>query len=243
MPIPRRAVLAAIPVAVVLALAACGSDAASTASSTPTSSSTTTVTTTAPSSTVLPASTAVGQPVPIGQETTTDVAQSSIDPGDSTQSGPTVAPTTVAGGAGGAPASSTGPASGGAAGPSTGSASSTTTVATTPATTPPSAADGSAVDTLPAIHGGTPFCQFESEIEDKGSAAEDDPAFLAVLKQLEPRMAQWVADAPNNEQRQAATTLHDTTKAAIQSNSVDPFDTDDVTEAMLTVQLYCGATQ
>ena len=97
--------------------------------------------------------------------------------------------------------------------------------------------------TLDRPNADTPFCQFEAEVEEQTGAAEDDAAFLAALAALEPRMDQWVADAPNNEQRAAATTLHQATQSAIGTNSDDPFDGDDVTEATLTVQLFCGATR
>ena len=206
-------------------------------SSTPTSSSTTIAVRLAATSTVLPGSTAVGQPVPIGQATTTDVSQLSPGPGDTTPGATTPGDTTPG---------DVGPGDAGAAtttvvGGTTGSTSAAPNGASTTSTTTTGAAGGSST-TLAGVNANTPFCQFEAEVEEKTGAAEDDAAFLAVLATLEPRMDQWVADAPNNEQRAAATTLHQATKSAIGSKSADPFNGDDVTGATLTVQLFCGAT-
>lgn len=232
MPILRRAAFAATPVALLLALAACGSDSASTASSTPTSSTSTIAVRLAPTTTVVPASTAVGQPVPIGQATTTAVGQVAPGPGDTTAGAPAPgdttagSPTTADGGAPTTAADSGAPAS-----PSATAA---------PAGQPTTSAAAGSPTTLDSPNAGLPFCQFEAEVEEKTGAAEDDAAFFAALAALEPRMDQWVADAPNNEQRAAATTLHQATRSAISTNSEDPFDSDEVIKATLTVQLYCS---
>jgi hypothetical protein len=228
-PILRRAALAATPVALLLALAACGSDSASPASSTPTSSQSTTTVLLATTTTVLPASTAVGQPVPIGQPTTTAAGQVTPGPGDTTPGATTAgSPTTADGGDPGTTA----------VGGVPGSPSSTAAPAGQPTST--AAAAGSPT-TLDGPNADLPFCQFEAEVEEKTGAAEDDAAFFAALAALEPRMDQWVAGAPNNEQRAAATILHQATRSAISSNSEDPFGGDDVVKATLTVQLFCGA--
>lgn len=223
MPILRRAAFAATPVALLLALAACGSDSASTASSTPTSSTSTIAVRLAPTTTVVPASTAVGQPVPIGQATTTAVGQVAPGPGDTTAGAPAPGDTTA-----GSPTTAD---SGAPASPSSTAA---------PAGQPTTSAAAGSPTTLDSPNAGLPFCQFEAEVEEKTGAAEDDAAFFAALAALEPRMDQWVADAPNNEQRAAATTLHQATRSAISTNSEDPFDSDEVIKATLTVQLYCS---
>ncbi len=53
----------------------------------------------------------------------------------------------------------------------------------------------------------------------------------------------WIASAPNDELRMGATTLRDATTAAITQGDLDAFDTDDATEALLNIQLYCGSAQ
>ena len=53
-------------------------------------------------------------------------------------------------------------------------------------------------------------------------------------------MDQWIADAPNNDLRTAATTMRDATKQAIDSEQLDPFDSDEAIEALLRIHLFCG---
>jgi hypothetical protein len=228
-PILRRAVPAA-PVLLVLALGACSSGSNSAASSTPTTAATTSTTTLDVATTAVPASTAVGAPVPIGSETTT------IAPGVGETSAPIY--TTVV---------TTGP---GESTTSTAGGSSTSGASTSePTTSPPNGPGSSATTTattsttVAGPNAGTPFCQFEAEVEDASDTSVDDAAFLAALGRLSPRMDAWVTSAPNDEQRQAATVMQQATKASIDAGDLDPFDADNATEALLTIQLFCGSTR
>lgn len=220
----RRFALAVLPFVAVVGLAACGSDGESTASSSPSTVSAPT-TTVAATTSVLPASTAVGQPIPIGQETTVvattagpgGTSTGSTTPGDSTGGG-TTGGTSVPGGA-----------------TATTVAGQTGTTAATTTTDPDVEPD----DTSP--NAGTPFCVFNAEVEEAGDKAVDDAAFITALRNdLYPRMDGWIGQAPNNDLRAAATTMRDATKQAIDSNTVDPFDSDEANEALLKIHLFCG---
>ena len=89
----------------------------------------------------------------------------------------------------------------------------------------------------------TEFCRFEAEIDKASDDAADDVAFIAALKTFRPRMDGWVTSAPNDELRLAATVMRDATTAAITQGDLDAFITDDATEALLNIRLYCDSAQ
>jgi hypothetical protein len=219
----RRVALVAVPIAAVLGLAACGSDGETAASSSPsTTRASSTTAATLPTTTVLPGSTAVGQPIPIGQETTA-VATTAGDTATTTADGGSAGP-------GDSTGATTGTTTAGQPGVTTTSAAGTATTVTIPEPV-----------TTPGPNAGTPFCAFNSEVEDAGDGAVDDAAFIVALRNdLYPRMGDWIAEAPTNDLRAAATTMRDATKQAIEANNVDPFDSDEATEALLKIHLFCG---
>lgn len=221
----RRAALALVP-ALVLGLAACGSDGGSAAPSTPSTPATTTV---APTTSVAPGTTNVGQPIPIGQETT--AAPTTAGPGTSGGSTETSAgATTVVVGSSTAttarPGSST-------------TAATATTAASQTSTTVGDDGDNSEP---PSPNADTAFCKFESEMEQTGVDADSDDEYLQALALQIPKMDQWITDAPNNELRAAATTMREAAKQAVATKSQDPLLTDDATEALLRIRLFCGST-
>jgi len=110
-----------------------------------------------------------------------------------------------------------------------------TSTATPTATDPP---DG---PTTTNPNASTAFCAFDTEIQDAGDQAATDEAFIVALRtDFSPRMAQWIADAPNADLRAAATTLRDLTKQVVDADSTDPFETDAADEAFLRISLFCG---
>lgn len=212
-------VLRALAVAAVaaLTLGACSSNSDSTASSTPaTAVTTTTAATSATSATLAPGTTAIGAPVPIGGATTLA--------GDPSTTGPATGDTTTASTDGGA----TTPPAG-------------TDGDTSPAE--PAPTDDSTSATSSASNANTAFCQFEAKVQQASDEADDDAEFLAALAQLYPDMEQWVASAPNNTLRQGASALRDATKASIDAGNLDPLDTDDATEALLDIELFCQTSE
>ena len=178
---------------------------------------------------MLPASTAVGPPIPIGQDT---LPPATAAPGSSAEPDATTAPATDPA-ADGASTTTAGSQAGGPTTPPTPVTSSASGPTSSPTTTDPG-------DEPLGPNAGTAFCTFEAEVEDAGDTAVDDAAFLTALAGLYQRMDQWIKDAPTNDLRAAATTMRDASKQSIDSQSVDPLDSDDATEALLNIRLYCA---
>ncbi|MFT3851169.1 MAG: hypothetical protein QM733_00265 [Ilumatobacteraceae bacterium] len=213
----RRAVPAVVAAAA-LALGACSSNSDSAASSAPATTTTVSTVPTVSTATLAPGTTAIGAPVPIGGATT--VA------GDPSTTGPAADDTSPTGTDGD---DATTPA---------GSGDETTTAATNGG----SASTSTTSTTPPGSNASSAFCQFEAKVQQASDDAEDDAAFLTSLAQLYPDMAQWVAGAPNDTLRQGATVLRDATKASIDAGNLDPLDTDDATEALLDIELFCRSS-
>jgi len=222
--------VAPVLIALTLAVAACGSDSKSAASSTTaTVTALPTTTALATATTLRPGTTVIGPPIPIGQETTAVAATSQAN--ESTSS---IATTET-----GATATTVSTAGTSVATTSTPTSSTTSRTATSTSSTVASATSS----TVASPNANTPFCLFEAEVDKAGNEAADDPAFIAALKTFRPRMDGWIANAPNDEQRLAATTMRDATTAAITEGDLDAFGTDDATRALLAIQLYCGSAQ
>ena len=87
----------------------------------------------------------------------------------------------------------------------------------------------------------TAFCQFETDINDAVRGAETSADAIAALRQFQPRMAQWIADAPAEMKANAQTLVDAATKTIASDNPTD-LATAGVDAAGTAIDGYCGIT-
>jgi hypothetical protein len=113
----------------------------------------------------------------------------------------------------------------------------TATTATTAAGSSATVAPGDS--TAGGAGAGTAFCQFEEDINTAVGGVDSPADVVDVFKQFQPRMAQWIADAPADMKANAQTLVDAATKA-VASGDPTSFGTADVDAAGTAIDSYCG---
>jgi hypothetical protein len=129
--------------------------------------------------------------------------------------------------------------------PNVSTATSDTTSGGIEATTAGTAPAGSTItdDTTPIAGGnGASFCGFENDIEKANADVETEDQFITVLKQFEPRMDQWIADAPNARLQASAQAMVDATRATIAAGKAQAFQVDVVDAASGNISTFCASS-
>jgi hypothetical protein len=130
------------------------------------------------------------------------------------------------------------------AGPTTTSAggSGATVDTSTVDTTGDSTATGDTTgDSTGGAGAGTPFCQFENDLNSAFGDAEPESvaALIAVFKQFDTRMDAWVTQAPA-AMKANAQTLVDAARKTVSTGDPSAFATEEVDAAGTAIDSFCG---